>query len=93
MFYNTPNYDAAQLEVFQKQTEKQEDFILSLFQQHKEGLSPWQVHRLCERYRKMWPITSVRRAITDLEKNEKLVKTGKQVMGPYGVREYVWKPI
>lgn len=93
MWYNTTQEAPAQLEVFQQKAKKQEDIILYIFDQHPDGLSPWQTFRICNVSGARYPITSVRRAITNLQKNGKLVKTGKQVMGPYGVREYVWKPI
>lgn len=36
------------------------------------------------------PLTSVRRAITTLERNGKLVKTQRQRQGAYGRPEHVW---
>jgi len=36
------------------------------------------------------PITSVRRAITTLERNGQLRRTDRQQIGPYGRPEYVW---
>ena len=39
----------------------------------------------------MVPITSIRRAITNLTNDEKLVKTDNQKTGPYGKPSYCWK--
>lgn len=89
MFYNTVNAEPNQLDIFQQRAEKQEVVILQLFQAHKE-LSPWRVLDLCRKLGRYFPITSIRRAITNLEKQGKLIKTSKQVKGPYGVNEYLW---
>ena len=37
------------------------------------------------------PLTSVRRAVTNLTNRGDLVKTDKQVKGPYGRPEYQWR--
>jgi hypothetical protein len=36
-----------------------------------------------------WPLTSVRRAITNLTKANLLMQTGRSIIGPYGRRENV----
>jgi len=38
-----------------------------------------------------WPITSIRRAFTNLEKSGKLVKTENRRMGRYGRMTRTWK--
>ena len=53
--------------------------------------SPSQMLQKMESMGKLIPITSVRRAISDLTRDGKLVKTDKQVMGIYGRKEYVWR--
>lgn len=37
------------------------------------------------------PITSIRRALTNLTKQGKLIKTNEKRIGMYGRSEYVWK--
>jgi len=37
-----------------------------------------------------WPITSIRRAITNLTDDEKIVKTQKTTKGIYGKKEHLW---
>ena len=71
---------------------RQEVAILKIAEGMANGkFSPSQMlHRLEECGRNI-PITSVRRAISDLTRNGDLVKTDKQVMGIYGRKEYVWR--
>ena len=38
-----------------------------------------------------YPITSIRRALTNLTKQGKLIKTDEKRIGMYGRSEYVWK--
>jgi len=37
------------------------------------------------------PLTSIRRAITDLTNRNRLVKTDKKVLGSAGRKTYTWK--
>lgn len=38
-----------------------------------------------------YPLTSIRRALTNLTKQGKLIKTDEKRIGMYGRSEYVWK--
>ena len=67
----------------------QEDLILSLFQQYKI-LSPSQCHALISS-QLQWPLTSIRRAITNLSKAGRLIKTGQLATGLYGKPENKWR--
>src|SRR5690606_17661369 len=49
---------------FPTKGKKQEGIILYIFDQHPDGLSPWQTFRICNVSGARYPITSVRRAIT-----------------------------
>ena len=71
---------------------RQEDAILKIAERMVDGeFSPSQMLQKLETYGRRIPITSVRRAISDLTRNGELVKTDKQVMGIYGRKEYVWR--
>tara|TARA_Y100000356_G_scaffold123877_1_gene119273 strand:+ start:25 stop:336 length:312 start_codon:yes stop_codon:yes gene_type:complete len=71
---------------------RQEDAILKIAERMVDGkFSPSQMLQRLEGYGRNIPITSVRRAISDLTRNGELVKTDKQVMGIYGRKEYVWR--
>lgn len=71
---------------------RQEDAILKIAERMVDGeFSPSQMLQKLEAFGRNIPITSVRRAISDLTRNGDLVKTDKQVMGIYGRKEYVWR--
>ena len=71
---------------------RQEDAILKIAERMVDGeFSPSKILQKLEACGRNIPITSVRRAISDLTRNGDLVKTDKQVMGIYGRKEYVWR--
>ena len=88
MYYNTTNQSGSLLRWYEEQTDKQEDIVLRFFEEHPGNHSPFDVHFSCL---SSAPITSVRRAITNLTKAGKLVKTDHQKMGAYGKPCYTWK--
>lgn len=90
-FHNTIAAQGAQLDVFEEKNAKQDEIILKIFQNAPNGLSPWRALSIAQSYGYRFPITSCRRAITNLAKAGKLVKTGRQIKGVYGVVEYVWR--
>jgi hypothetical protein len=53
--------------------------------------SPSQVHHMLERLGKRWPLTSIRRSITGLQKNGHLRKLDELRMGAYGKPEHLWE--
>ena len=75
-------------------TEKQEQVIRILADDFIEKtFSPSMMHSVMERHGKKLPITSVRRAISDLTREGVLKKTDKQRIGYYGKREYMWREV
>jgi len=89
MFYNTNNETGDSLNNSRKNTEKQSDVIYRVFQANPNmGLTPFEVESAVGNN---WPITSIRRAITDLTSEGKLEKTEETRMGPYGKQTYCWK--
>lgn len=90
MFYNTNNETAATLQDSRSKGKRQETAVLGYYLQHPhEFVSPSQLFRAFEH--KHWPITSIRRAVTDLTNEGLLVKTPKTVTGIYGKKEHCWK--
>lgn len=67
---------------------KQENYILAFFKHEKEPMSPSMVHKA---FNNAWPLTSVRRAITNLSTDGELVKTNDKVTGIYGKPEHLWR--
>jgi predicted transcriptional regulator len=87
-YYNTIEEVGTALTESKKKTRKQEDLIYSLFQKRNEPLSPSMV--LSESGLNC-PITSIRRAMTDLTNSGHIVKTDRQVRGMYNKPEHLWE--
>lgn len=84
-FFNTTKENGTLLIEFDKLAEKQENEILSLFQQ-KQSLTPSDVLVLTDNIL----LTSIRRSITNLTKKGKLIKSDEKKVGIYGRKEYIW---
>lgn len=89
-FYNTIGATGHDLAARQAATETQAQRILRFFQDHPRpiGWTPSEVHREAL---PASPLTSVRRAMTDLTNEGALVKTEIMRPGAYGCPEHVWK--
>jgi hypothetical protein len=92
-FYNTTNEVGAQLEAFTETAACQEQLIIT-FARKVKFFSPSHLHRyLLERKQisENTPLTSIRRAITNLTEANRLVKTTNKVTSVYNKPEYVWQ--
>ena len=87
MFYNTINEVTNTLVASNQTTRTQEKVILDCFKSAQEPLSPSMVHFLTKL---KCPITSIRRAMSDLSKDGKLVKLEQFTIGKFGKREHLW---
>ena len=87
-FYETINQTDSALKESKKKTSKQEDLIYSLFVKRNRPLSPSMV---LSQSGLNCPITSIRRAMTDLTNLGKIVKTDRQIKGLYGKAEHLWQ--
>lgn len=96
-YFNTTNESGATLKNNVAKSKSQEEKIFKLFQLDFEywskkeilytGLTPKELQDFFHKY----PITSIRRALTNLTKQGKLIKTDEKRIGMYGRSEYVWK--
>lgn len=88
MYYNTTNEEGAELKSYSEKAETQKEAVLFLFQKFKHGTPSevWKFYgsNLC-------PLTSIRRAITDLTKEGKLIRTEEKKPGIYGRPESIYK--
>lgn len=92
MYYNTNNESGEVLLNSIKNSKKQEDAIMVIFNYYKTNLSPDEIQGiLVDRSEKTYPITSIRRAITNLTKNGKLKKTTQMKKGAWGKLTHTWK--
>jgi Fe2+ or Zn2+ uptake regulation protein len=89
-FYNTIQLTGEDLKKAVSDAQRQEDAIYLLYKHTGKPYSPSQVLRLMEKAGKNWPITSIRRAITNLEQQGKLDKTYLMFSGPMGKPEHTW---
>lgn len=89
-YFNTTRSTGRELAEFRRRAESQQDLILDYFRR-RPGMaySPSQVRDALNLTGA--PITSIRRAITNLTSAGELEKTERQVRGPYGRPEYQWR--
>lgn len=89
MFHNTTHLLPSEVVKKEVKASKQSDLILKIFQMHPtKDFTPFEVSMLIGQ---QWPITSVRRSITDLTKMGELEKTNNRRMGGFGDLNYCWQ--
>tara|TARA_R110002020_G_scaffold11657_7_gene43592 strand:- start:1387 stop:1686 length:300 start_codon:yes stop_codon:yes gene_type:complete len=87
-YYNTNHEQGNVLDRSRRKVRNQEEVIFDLFNKYpKEEFTPFEVQL---RLNLMCPITSVRRAISNLTKEHKLEKSSKQKLGKYGKLNHTW---
>ena len=95
MYYNTTQEVGVQLKTNLEKANNQTYLTLAVFQTYpKDYLSAHEVWTFLmdnESIDKHTPLTSIRRAITDLTNQDRLVKTDKKVLGGAGRKTYTWK--
>ena len=93
MFYNTTNEEGSVLKLSRVKEANQTMLVLEVFKAFpNESFSPDDVARYIDRVlKKQYPITSIRRAVTELTKEDSLVKTKEKKMGNWGKRVHTWK--
>ena len=90
-YFNTTHLTGKILTDFRRKAKNQEEKILAEFLLFPwMEVSPSKIQELV--FPTNWPpITSVRRALTNLTKAGDLIKTEKQTNGRYGRPEYKWR--
>lgn len=95
-YHQTTPLDPHSLRAAVVQAANQEAAVLAIFQRLRRALTPSDVWAITAKARKdaglpLWPLTSIRRALTDLaDERRKLVKTTNLRMGPLGRPEHHW---
>ena len=91
---NTINLTGQALKSAWARTTDQKGIVLGYFHLHPDGaFSPSELLEklvLCSKIKDNTPLTSVRRALTDLVSEGYLTKTGGKKMGIYGYPEHIW---
>jgi len=87
-YYPTTAPTAKQLAQRTAKANGQNSLILAFFQANPgHGFTAWQVSKEFTQ----WPLTSIRRALHTLEKDDRLVRTGEQREGGYGHENFVYQ--
>lgn len=92
-FYNTINLEGEKLQYEVANALKQEQLIQAIYEANPyKEISPSRVlHIFHGKYNKFVPVTSVRRAITNLTDKGILDKTDNMVTGDFAKPEHTWK--
>lgn len=90
-FYNTVQLAEPALLAEQVKNKAQEELVQEIYQHINAPMTPFDVQRILEVKGSKIPITSVRRAITNLAKKGVLEKSGCFRNGDYHVRNNMWK--
>ena len=92
MYYNTNDETGSELQGSRNNSYNQEQMILGIFEAHsEESFTPFEIEDFATDNGINWPITSIRRAITDLTNAGKLTKTNITKLGKYGKKVHTWK--
>ena len=87
-YFNTTHESGAKLKSYETQAASQEDLILSHFKSSPGMMyTPSEIQTLILPNS---PVTSVRRAMSNLTKKGLLRKTSHKIEGPYGHPEHLW---
>ena len=89
-YHNTTDLEGKALETATKKAKSQEEAIFEIFKNNPwQTFTPFQIQ--ARMANKFVPITSVRRAISNLTRKDKIVKTDIQRKGEYGAVNYTWQ--
>ena len=89
MYYNTNEETGSSLRNSRSKTKTQEEIILDFFKSNPNlQLSPFEIQNILGLNA---PITSIRRAMTNLATNGDLRKTKLMKIGPYGKHVHTWR--
>ena len=89
-YYNTTNETQPQLELSWEKTKSQDHIVMNIFTNHPKGLTAFEAWNVYQSYGFRCPQTSIRRSITDLMNDGKLVMTTDKRLGGYGKSNYVY---
>lgn len=93
MFYNTIGASKEDLAIYQAENKKENKLILKIFELNKtEWFTPYQIQAMVAAITGFEPlIGNVRRAITDLQKENKLIKSETACApGKYSKPNHMW---
>ena len=90
-YFNTTESSGPVLDKYESKAKTQDELILLYFKRTHRNLTPSELEIAMEiLHNKHWPITSIRRALSNLTKRKLLQKLETQRDGPYGRPEHCW---
>lgn len=90
-YYNTTGLTGPALKEAVTAAKSLEEAIMEVFKNTRRGYSPWQMHGLMIKAKRNIPVTSVRRAMTNLTRGSNdLFMTDQMIPGEYTRPEHVW---
>jgi Fe2+ or Zn2+ uptake regulation protein len=90
-YYNTNKLSGDDLKQANAQAKFQQDLILDIFKERGEAMTPFEVQACLEAKNKAYPITSIRRAISNLTDAGELVKLDLMRPGVYKKPNHCWQ--
>jgi hypothetical protein len=87
VFHNSIGLHGEELKKTVANCLRQEDAIFTIYSSTRKRWTPWDIHGMCMRAGHKHPITSTRRAITNLLNRGELTKTSDTKIGEYGKPE------
>jgi len=93
MYFNTTNLKGDELKERQSRARTQAQDVQEILELAGKPLGASEILRRLQAPNKNPPITSVRRALSNLKSSGKVIKTPARVTGMYGTKEYTWRGI
>lgn len=87
-YFNTTQETSTNLKQFEAKAESQEQQVLTILRRSSRGMTASEIFRAYPD--KRTPLTSVRRALTNLCNDKRVVKTAFKREGLYGRNEFVF---
>lgn len=92
MYYNTNKETGKTLKRSHKKANSQEQMILAIFKESPRAkFTPEAVLKKLQAVHLNYPITSIRRAMSNLKDDGYLVKTTDKAKGDWGKKVHLWK--
>jgi len=89
-FFNTIHLDGEELYDAVKNVVKQNERIYQLMKLSGKKYTPFEMHRVYEKFFAKTPVTSIRRAMTTLTNDNRLIKLDEMKAERYGKPNYLW---
>ena len=90
-YHQTTALTPQQARDYERAASTQDAVVLEVFHASAGPLTPSQVWARCSREGRNWPLTSIRRAISNLTRDGALVKLDFVQNGPWGRPESMWQ--